>query len=120
MKILARSFEDQDPAILLGMIHDSKTIKDAFDGKFHEVIRWAIIDQEIENRKPVLYIQTDEGNFFTTSSVIIKHLQEYDDAAKQKGVPLPWARFYKGKSRSGREFFGIYFDQQIITEHRTI
>ena len=52
MKIIARSFEDQDPAILLGMIHDSKTIKDAFDGKFHEVVRWAIIDQEIENRKP--------------------------------------------------------------------
>ena len=115
MKIIARSFEDQDPTILLGMIHDSKTIKDAFDGKFHEIIRWAIIDQEIENRKPVLYIQTEAGNFFTTSGVITKRIQEYADAAKQKGVPLPKARFYKGKSNgSGREFFGIYFEQQLI------
>lgn len=115
MKIIARSFEDQDPAILLGMIHDSKTVKDAFDGKFHEIIRWAIIDQEIENRKPVLYIQTEAGNFFTTSGVITKRIQEYDDAAKAKNVPLPKARFYKGKSNgSGREFFGIYFEQQLI------
>ena len=115
MKIIARSFEDQDPAILLGMIHDSKTIKDAFDGKFHDVIRWAIIDQEIEDRKPVLYVQTEAGTFFTTSGVITKRLQEYDDAAKKQGVPLPKARFYKGKSNgSGREFFGIYFEQQLI------
>lgn len=116
MKIIACSFEDQDPAILLGMIHDSKTIRDAlFDGKFHELIRWALIDPEIVNRKPVLYIQTDAGNFFTTSGVITKHIQEYDDAAKQKGVPLPKARFYKGKCNgSGLEFFGIYFEQQLI------
>ena len=115
MKIIARSFEDQDPTILLGMIQGSKTIKEAFDGKFHEIIRWAIIDQEIENRKPVLYIETDDGKFFTTSGVITKRIQEYDVAAKKQGVSLPKARFYKGKSTgSGHEFFGIYFEQQLI------
>lgn len=114
MKIIARSFDDQDPAILLGMIHDSRTIKDAFDGNFRTIVRWAIIDQEVKNRKPVLYIETDDGKFFTTSGVITKRIQEYDDAAKKQGVPLPRARFYKGKSNgSGREFFGIYFEQQL-------
>lgn len=114
MKIIDASFESRDPMMLVNIIQGAKTIKELFGKDWQTIGKWLIVDTEVENRNPVLYIVTDTGNYFTTASGLIKKLQDYDLKCKAAKRDLPRAKFYAKKSeKTGNTFFAIYFEEQL-------
>lgn len=114
MKIIDASFDERDPMMLVNIIQGAKSIKELFGKDWQTIRKWLIVDTEVENRNPVLYIQTDMGSYFTTASGLTKKLQDYDIKCKSAKRDLPRAKFYSKKSeKTGNTFFAIYFEKQL-------
>ena len=114
MKIIDASFDNWDSMAVISLVQGAQPLRELFGKDWHTVGRWAVVDPEVENRNPILYLETEKGCRWTTSKTIQKKLSEYTEKAKNAGKPLPKCRFYEAEGKnSGHKFYAIYFEEQL-------